>query len=107
MLNINNDYNLSMYFEFFVNYLNQFDVSTLDKNELLLFNDLFFKNFLSIFFILEFLKIFIYFNNKLMINIFDFNHKYDRNGNDLLFIASVHCSISGLEMGDEKYKNKF
>ena len=63
MLNINNDYNLSLYFEFFVNYLNQFDVSTLDKNELLLFNDLFFKNFLSVFFNSEFLKIFIYFNN--------------------------------------------
>ncbi len=70
MLNINNDYNLSLYFEFFVNYLNQFDVSTLDKNELLLFNDLFFKNFLSVFFNSEFLKIFIYFNNTITNNEF-------------------------------------
>ena len=38
-----------------------------------------------------------------IINIFDFKEKYDRNGNDLVFIASGHGSISGLEMGDEKY----
>ena len=37
-----------------------------------------------------------------IINIFDFKEKYDRNGNDLVFIASGHGSISGLEMGDEK-----
>ena len=45
MLNINTDNNMLFYFEFYVNYLNQFDVTTLDRYELLLFNDFFLKIF--------------------------------------------------------------
>lgn len=36
-----------------------------------------------------------------IINIYDFKKKYNRNKKDLVFIASGHGSISGLEIGDD------
>lgn len=65
MLNINYDYNLSLYFEFFTNYLNQFDVSILEKNELIFFNEFFIKNFFLIFSSSDFFKIFTNFSSQL------------------------------------------
>ena len=49
MLNITTDNNMVFYFEFYINYLNQFDITQLDQYELLLFNDFFFKNFVLVF----------------------------------------------------------
>jgi len=70
MLNISNDYNLSFYFEFFINYLNQFDISTLDHSDWLIFNDIFLKNIFLIFFNSEFSKIFVFFNDTVTNNEF-------------------------------------
>lgn len=39
--------------------------------------------------------------DKNIINIYDFEKTYDRDGKDLVFIASGHGSISGLEIGDD------
>jgi hypothetical protein len=70
MLNINTDNNMLFYFEFYVNYLNQFDVTALDRYELLLFNDFFFKNFLIVFCNSELVKFFMYFNSTISNNEF-------------------------------------
>lgn len=87
MLIINSDYNLNFYFEFFINYLNQFDITTLSKNELFFWNDLLIKNILLINFNTELIKIGIFFNNifssyelfSLLLNFTDIKNEFQLN----------------------------